>query len=303
MRVTALALHGLPAALAGEPVRDLLAQAQAALADEHLEGALRALARLHSAVVPALDAHLSAAGQAPSSGVGFLGLFQDLPDLDVERESLAALLIEHAARLLEHEDLGEVPAAGSLSSAEGRDPAAQWAWLAERLRAQPLPRSRWWRRLWRSAAGALPDEARLSLQRGAQIVWERVGADAAAAGLDDEAQTELGTLETGDRLTLQVPLTLPGRVAVLAAAGDEHQAELRVVLPQSALEDVPRRVLEVIEVLGELQPVPGAVEQSLIVLWVPELLPAGWAPRVVAQRRLPPGARLRRYRYQVAPPA
>lgn len=301
------ALPGL-AALDTQDARDALAQAQAALADGERGAVMRALRRLHAALVPSLDQLLAARGGegAPcSSGVGLLGLFEELPDIDCERDALAEPLLRHAARALE--GMAAADGADALPplldddqrddrSAAQRAIETQWAALAAHLGEAPLPRSRWWRRLRRGGA-PLPDDARVLAQRGDQFLWERVGPGEAEA--DADAESDLGALCAGDRLTLQVPVLVPGRVAVLAAVGDEAESELTVLLPQSRAEDAQRRRGEVVEVIGEVAPAEGAPEQALVVLWVPELVPEGFAARVAAQRRLPPGARLRRYRYRV----
>ena len=87
-----------------EAARDELAQAQAALSDGQPAAALRAIARLHALVVPTLDGVLcaqlpaDAAKAALSYGAGFLGLYRELPDLDIERSEVGALLLSYAAR-------------------------------------------------------------------------------------------------------------------------------------------------------------------------------------------------------------
>ncbi|MCS6914455.1 MAG: hypothetical protein RMK29_06980 [Myxococcales bacterium] len=278
-----------------EAARDCLAQAQAAVVDEQTRAALRALERLHALLVPSIDRFLSGLmpGEARSCGAGLLGVWRELCDLDIEREDVAELLVFFAAQ---EEMASEAPLEPVHSEA---DREAQWAWLAERLRTSPLPRSQWWRRLLRSADGGLGDRARIVVQRGAQIVLERLPTAEPQAG-HRLCQTDLGVLEAGDRLTLQVQLPLPGRVALLHAAGDEASAELEVLLPAHEAEEAPRRALEVVEVSGEIGPAEGT-EQSLVVLWAPELLPPSWYLHVVVRRRLPPEARLWRYCYRVSP--
>ena len=114
--------------------------------------------------------------------------------------------------------------------------------------------------------------------------------------------TPLGHFQHGDRLTLQWQNPLPGQVAILSAVGDEHDAELTVLVPQLDSESGPRRHHELIEVVGELAHVPGA-GHALLILWVPELVPPRWVHEVLARRALPPEARLWRYCYEVTPAA
>ena len=283
-----------------EAARDWLAQAQAAALDEQPGAALRALGRLHELLVPLLDSLLPANEEGGlSSGTGFLGLYRELPDLDFEREPPGALLLFYAASADEPEE--DAPLGPARDEAAR---AAQWAWLEERLRREEVPRPSWWRRLARGAAGGLGDRARLQVQRGATVVLERLPPppDEAEAALEDGPglfETDVGELQRGDRLTLQLPAPLPGRIAVLHGAGGVAEAELEVLLPASAAEEAPRRAQEVVEVSGEVAPVEGAEEQCLVVLWAPELLPAAWYRQVAARRRLPPDARLWRYRYRV----
>ena len=245
--------------------------------------------------MPALDEALLRerpdAGEALSAGAGPLGLWRGLRGLGIEQAPAAELLLFYAALADETED-----SLSPVLTAEAQE--EQWAQLEARLRGEPLPRPSWWRRLARSGAGGLGDRARLQVQRGALIVLERLPPPPEEADAD-LFETDLGELAAGDRLTLQLPAPLPGRIAVLHAVGDEEEAELSVLLPASAAEEAPRRALEVIEVSGEVEPVAGTGERSLIVLWAPELLPAGWYRQVAPRRRLPPEARLWRYRYRV----
>ncbi len=290
-----------------EPAKTLATRAQAALLDEHLEGALRSFLQLHALLCPAADRWVAARAAAAglelggdpgalplSSAAGLLGLWRELPDLDCERESVSAALLRHAAA----EQDGDGPYALAL---EAPVLAEQAAWLQARLRAPsraPL------------AAGGSPGAPRWPgrpgrgsrVQRGTWTVLERLPA---AAGAAADFTTPLGSFQHGDRLTLQWQNPLPGQVAVLAAVGDEHDAELTVLLPQLDSESGPRRHHEIIEVVGELSHVAGA-SHALLILWVPELVPPRWVQEVLVRRALPPEARVWRYHYEVtraAPPA
>jgi hypothetical protein len=291
-----------------EPAKTLATRAQAALLDEHLEGALRSFLQLHALLCPAADRWVAARAAAAglelgsdpgalplSSAAGLLGLWRELPDLDCERESVSAALLRHAAA----EQDGDGPYALAL---EAPVLAEQAAWLQARLRAEPSPRSQYFRRLARRARGGLGDRARIQVQRGTWTVLERLPA---ATGAAADFTTPLGSFQHGDRLTLQWQNPLPGQVAVLAAVGDEHDAELTVLLPQLDSESGPRRHHEIIEVVGELSHVAGA-SHALLILWVPELVPPRWVQEVLVRRALPPEARVWRYHYEVtraAPPA
>ena len=287
-----------------EQARDLVARAQAALLDEHLEGALRSGQRLHALLVPALDrlAREQAAdadGEGVlSCGAGFAGLWRDLAAIDPERGDVARLLSWHAARAADR------PGPFGLVRGGADDVAAQWAVLEQDLRAAGLQAPGWWRRLALSGDGSVPaglgDRARVVVQRGAVVVLERLPPSDDDAD-DCELETVLGPLRTGDRLTLQIAAPLPGYVAVLHAAwtGPAAQVPLQVLLPQDLAEASPRRSGEVVEVTGEVEPVPGAAEQALLVVWAPDVTPPGWLGRLVASGRLAPQARLWRYRYQV----
>ena len=289
-----------------EPAKTLATRAQAALLDDHLEGALRSFLQLHELLCPPADRWVAAqaaaaglvltdgAGPLPlSSAAGLLGLWRELPDLDCERDSVSTALLRHAAR----EQDGDGPYALAVDAPQL---AAQAAWLQERLRAEPPPRSRYFRRLARHARGGLGDRARVQVQRGTWTVLERLpeGDSETAADLT----TPLGRFQHGDRLTLQWQNPLPGQVAILSAVGDEHDAELTVLVPQLDSESGPRRHHELIEVVGELAHVPGA-GHALLILWVPELVPPRWVHEVLARRALPPEARLWRYCYEVTPAA
>lgn len=296
-----------------EAAKTLVAQAQAALADEHVEGALRALLGLHAEVIPALDRlaaeELRAHGQDIASGLstvlGLLALWDELVDVDAEREPIVELILRRAAA-------ADVPPAGP-PGAHGEDAplgllqtdeqlAAQAEWLREELRARGVPRSRWWWRLFRRARGGTEDRARILVQRGAVTVFEREppaeAGDPAAAPLD--LTTQLGRFREGDRLTLQFQVPLPGQIAVLHAAGDPHEAELSILVPEHDGEAVERRHGEIVEVVGDLSCAAGT-EHALIVLWAPEIIPPRWVHDVLQRRRVPPDARLWRYVYTVEP--
>lgn len=306
-----------------EAAKTLVAQAQAAIADEHIEGALRALLGLHAEVVPALDrlaaAELVTRGVDVAAGlstvVGVLALWDELPDIDAEREAIAELIVRRAAAaegLPDGADPDEAPLGLALSD---EIVAAQAAWLREQLQARGVPRSRWWWRMFRRARGGTGDCARVVVQRGALTVFEREPAgdrDAdreAARPAEPHAEpldltTPLGRFRAGDRLTLQFQVPLPGQIAVLHAAGDAHDAELSLLVPQHDGEAVARRHHEIVEVVGELSCTPdpsGDGEHSLVVLWAPEIVPPRWALDVIERRRVPPDARTWRYTYSVEP--
>lgn len=270
---------------AAEAARDCVSRAQAALSDDHRPGAERQLLGLLPLLVPAIDSWAAAeAGDADerpvSAAAGLLGLWDELPDIDVERESIEELLIWHAAHAEPSQPLGE-------------------AELRAALAAASLPRPDWWRRLARRAPSGLGDRGHLIVQRGAQIVLERPPPDQESA---TDYTTELGKLTHGDRLTLRWPMPMPGQVAVLhaAAGASPGEASLSVLLPQDPSEMIPRRAGEVIEVVGEVAPVPEGPEHGLVVLWGPELLPPTWADDAVRRGRLPPDVRPWRYRYHVS---
>jgi hypothetical protein len=310
-------LHGAAFAAAAQALREveeqaktLATRAQAAQLDDHPEGALRSFLQLHELVVPVADRWV--ATQLPadtasslSSAAGLLELWRELPDLDCERHVVTEALLWHAAQAgqgsaseSESEDEGPL---SLVLSAEAL--AGQAAWLGEQLRALPVPRSRYFRRLVRSARGGLGDRARVQVQRGALTVLERLPDSGPPGSVDGHTcTTALGRFAHGDRMTLQWQNPLPGQVAILHAAGDEHDAELTVLVPELDSEAAPRRYHEVIEVVGELSHVPGS-GHALIILWVPELVPPRWVLDVLARRGLPPEARLWRYTYDVEAPA
>jgi hypothetical protein len=282
----------------------LVARAQAALADEHLGGALRQVLDLYDLLVPPLDAWVKrqsgAAAQmgedaAPmSAAIGLIGLWSELPDIDVERESIEELLVFYAA----HADPASAPVNFSTPISTRQELAAALALL-------PPPRSRFFSRFARRATGSLGDRGHITVQRGAQVVLERPPPVEPAAqpkgGIEASFCSELGPLCEGDRLTLRWVMPLPGNLAVVHAVGDGPEAELSLLLPQDASEAVTRRHHEVVEVVGELSVVPNCPEHGLVVIFGPELLPASWAKEMVARRSVPPQSRVFFYRYTVHP--
>ncbi len=316
--LSALPSVPLPSAVE-EEAKDLLCRAQAALLDEHPGAARRSLRRLHELLVPALDQAFARtdkgcveneeSGGALSAGIGFPGLHGELPDLDVEREHPLELLVGYAARAGDvafqagcmsamADDLAFAP----VLSGDTEGLAAQWAAIEALLEAAPLPRSRFWRRLFRGIAGPLGDRARVQVVRGAAVVLDRPPLEAAGP-VSGDPRTDLGEFWDGDRMMLQLPMPLPGRVAVFHGAGNESEAELTLILPTLLGEDTPRRAHEVVEVVGELFAVAGKSEHGMVVVWTPELLPAGWVLRTLRERRLPPDSRAWLYRYRVRGPA
>lgn len=312
--------------------------AQAALSDDHRAGAIRHFLQLHELLVPALDGFVldqlrqrQPDAEPLSTASGLLALWQELPDLDIERESLTERLAFHAAHAEEstEEDVNAAPSTAALQPAlQPEVVAAQQAWLQDLLSQGPLPRSHYYRRLIHRAHRPLGDLARIQVQRGALTLFERLPTPPDLLGssttslqpsLNRGYSTWLAQFQPGDRLTLQWQLPLPGQVAVLHAASDEPDAELSILLPQSEAEAVARRQGELIEVTGELsfEPSPAlltstasaaqslsrwplpAAQHSLLLLWVPELVPPRWVHDVLARRTLPPEARLWRYCYSV----
>lgn len=292
-----------------EQAQTLATRAQAALLDEHKDGALRSFQALHELLIPRADAWVAAqvAGlegdkeqavpELLSSATGLLGLWRELPDLDCNRDSVIEALLRQAAQADGVEEAG-VEAGTYALALDAETLARQVKELQEQLRAEPLPRSHYFRRLARRARGGLGDRARVQVQRGALTVLERLPAPDSTAPAHDFT-TALGEFQAGDRLTLQWQNPLPGQVAVLHAVGDEQRAELSVLIPQLESESVPRRHHEIIEVVGELSHVPAAFH-SLLILWVPELVPPRWVSEVLLRHSLPPDARVWRYRYEVA---
>jgi len=283
-----------------EAARDAVSRAQAALSDDHRKGAERQLLGLLDELVPAIDSWAARAAGAVeerplSAAAGIVGMWGELCDIDVERESMEELLIWHAA----HADAALAAAlSGCTSAAELADG------VAASMAAAPLPRPDWWRRLARRAPSGLGDRGHLSVQRGSAIVLERPP-PAEAEGVTSAAgdySTNLGELVHGDRLTLRWPLPMPGQVAVLHAAAGEAagEASLSVLLPEDPSEMLSRRAGEVVEVVGEVARVSEGPEHGLVVLWGPELLPPTWAHDAVRRGRLPPDVRPWLYRYRVS---
>ncbi|MFO0575581.1 MAG: hypothetical protein U1A78_16420 [Polyangia bacterium] len=311
-----------------ETAKTLVAQAQSALADEHVDGALRAVLGLHAEVVPALDrlaaSELASRGEDAAAGLstvlGLVALWDELADIDAEREGIVELILRRAARADAPAGTDEPALSLALSDEQL---AAQAGWLREVLRGRGLPRSRWWWRLLRRARGGTTDRARITVRRGPLTVFEReppAEAPAEPGGGPEDLTTHLGRFRAGDQLTLQFQVPLPGHLVVLHAVGDAYAAELDVLLPQTDDEAVTRRQHEVVEVVGELSSAPvapgspgstdstsspdsTATEHSLIVLWAPEVMPSRFALDVVERRRVPPEARLWRYVYSVEPAA
>ncbi len=282
-----------------EAGRDFVARGQAALQDEHVEGALRQMMALYDLLVPPLDdwtqkrleAENLLEDAAPlSAAVGLLGLWDEILDIDVERESIEELLIFHAA----HANFEAL-----------LPPPSTRAQLEAALRSMPKPRSSWWRRLVRRAAGGLPDGGYITVQRANAIVFERPpplpAATAQNFSSDDAQGIRLGAFCDGDRFTLRWPMALPGQLAVVHAVENSDVAELSLLLPQDSSEAVSRRHHEVVEVSGELVAVPGCSEHGLAVLWGPELLPPAWPGEALVRRRVPSEVRALLYRYTVAP--
>jgi len=315
VRVSAvLRLLLVPLASLEEPARDLVARAQTAREGEQRGAMLRAFAALHELLVPPLDelierqslaSRLGAADTiaAPSSAcLGLLGLWDELLDIDVERENILELLVVAAARV-------EAPEALPLPDGLAARPAVfalQKSWLAQVLADRPLPVPQWWRRLTRRAVGPLGDRARLTVERQALRIFEKLPnlADAERAE-DTAATTELGEFRAGDRLTLAVQVPLPGQLAVLHASGSAQTSSLEIVLPETVSEAVVRRHQEVVELSGELaaqRQADGSIaEQALVVVWVPELMPPSWIVDMLLRQGVPPEARVWRYLYLVTP--
>jgi hypothetical protein len=304
-----------------EAAKNLVAQAQAALADDHVGGVLRAVLALHAEVIPALDrfatGELAARGEDPASGLsavlGLVALWDELADIDAERESVVELILRRtaSAEAPASDPPGDTPGEPVLALAlTDEQIEAQAAWLRDELRGRGLPRSRWWWRLFRRARGGTADRARITVRRGPLTVFEREPPDGPTVpgdGEPAELTTHLGRFRAGDRLTLQFQVPLPGHLVVLHAVGDPYTAELDLLLPQSEEEAVTRRQHEIVEVVGELScTTAGAAagaEHSLIVLWAPEVMPSRFALDVLERRRVPPDARLWRYTYSVEPAA
>ncbi len=291
-----------------EPARDLLARAQAACADGQRGAAVRAFVELHEMLVPPLDALVekrsgrSSDGQLGSSCVGLLGLWDELLDIDVERENLIELLAQHAAQF---SPTNVPPPPDGLAHHDGVA-TAQAEWLLRVLADRELPTHSWWRRLARRARGPLGDRARITVERRhADGSVVRVFEHLPQPGTDDDlfATSQFGPLHAGDQLTLAVQIPLPGQIAILHVVGDAQQARLEVVLPESANEAVVRRHLEVVELHGELagerQSDGKFADQALVVVWVPEVMPPTWIVDMQMRQGVPPEARIWRYCYRV----
>jgi hypothetical protein len=295
----------LPVA-ASEAARDCLTRAQSALLDEHPAGALRQLLALFDLLVPPIDSWAlgQAARLSPDDGAplpvacGLLGLWDELLDIEVERESAEELLTWHAANALPDARTAAWVAVDSPAAASSlRGELATL--LEQQLATLGPPRSDWWRRLARRAVGGLDERGHITVQRGATVVDERQPTRGPAGLAEAGWVSELGELAPGDRLILRWSMPLPGQVAILHAVGSQAVATLDLLLPQSASEAVPRRAHELIEVAGEVAAVADQPEHSLVVIWAPELLPPSWSTEVLGRRRVPPESRLWRYRYRV----
>jgi hypothetical protein len=281
-----------------EAARDAVAAAQAALLDDHRRGAERQLLRLYELLVAPLDDWMRRRigeaddGAVMSSAAGLLGLWEEILDVDVERESIEELLVFYAGRVDP-----ATPAAQATTAAD----------VESLLARAPRPEARFFRRLERRAAGSLGDRGHITVQRGAQLVLERAPAmpDGEAPFAEPSWSCEIGDFIDGDRLILRWSVPLPGQVAVLHAAfsSDASEPELSLLLPQDSGEAVVRRHGEVVEVIGEVSALSQRPFHALIVLWAPELLPPSWAGEVALRRRVPPDARLFVYRYTVRPAA
>lgn len=291
-----------------EPARDAAARTLAALSDGHLERAFRHYGELHELVVPRLDAATAQRlkesepdARAVSAVVGLVGLWRELPDIDLDRESIVEIIALHAARDEVPEDERTL-----LTVADSRR-EAQREWLLEVLRAEGVPVSHWWRRLLRTSKGGLGDRATVQVRRGPLVIAEREPPEQPAPLLQRrelevaamESGTDLGIWKSGDRLSLRWHVDAPGRIAVLHAAVSGSQAELSIVLPAAEAELSPRRIGELVEVEGLIESVPGTTEHAMVVVWLPEVVPAHYLRDILVRRRLPPESRVWLYRYRV----
>lgn len=285
-----------------EEARDLVARAQAALGDAHRLGAERQLVQLYDVIVPPLDDWaLCKSADAHSVLPALLELWQELPDIDPERESIEELLLWNAG----HSDESALPAIATSPAQSEAERAAQRDWLTRALHEASSPRSSWWRRLIRRAQGPLGDCAQITLQRGNTIVLERPPSPSESPR-NALATTELGTFQAADRLTLRWQVAVPGRVLILHAVGDEQNADLDQLLPtpesDAQSEGVPRRAQEVVELVGELAETSQTAgrQHSLLLIWGPEMLPGTWGHDVLSRRCVPVGSRVWRYSYSVS---
>lgn len=289
-----------------EPTRDLLLRAQAALGDGQRGAMVRAFVELHALLLSPLDALVEKrSGRGPddspgSALLGLIGLWDELPDIDVERENLIELLAQHAAT----PPAFDVPPPDGLAHHDGVS-AAQRAWLDQVLSVRACPTPQWWRRLSRRARGPLGDRARLTVERTQDATVRRIFEHLPRPGTDDDwtATTDLGELCAKDQLTLAVQVPLPGQIAMLHLCGDSQTARLDVVLPETPSEAVVRRHLEIVELHGELAterlPDGSIADQALVVVWVPEVMPPSWIVDMQLRFGVPPEARIWRYVYRV----
>lgn len=287
----------VPLARLEEPARDLAARAQSAC-DEGQRGAmLRAFAELHALLIPAIDA-LVEKQSTVSACLGLLGLWDELPDIDVERESILELVAMHAAS---SDSPSTLPIPEGLAT-EVVVMAAQQLWLQQSLADRAIPQRQWWRRLTRRAHGSLGDRARLTVERASVVIFEHLPDPNAPS--PQTATTSIGELRTGDRISLAVQVPLPGQLAIVHATGDSQHANLDIVLPETVSEAVVRRHLEVVELHGELAAHKLAdgqwAEQALIVVWVPEVTPPSWIVDMRLRHGVPPASRVWRYLYRVS---
>lgn len=318
MRRVSVQLRLLLSPLGGllEPARDLVARAQTACESEQRGAMLRAFVELHSLCVPPLDALIEQRGTAlrsadpseqepvgrspdvaSSACLGLLGLWDELLDVDIERENLLELLALHSAN---SESPSEPACPEGLATTEVNI-VAQRAWLERVLSGRDLPQRQWWRRLTRRARGPLGNRARLTVERQALRVVEHL--PELDAPPTQDATTFVGELRAGDRLSLAVQVPLPGQLAVLHASGSAQIARLDMVLPETVSEEVVRRQHEIVELSGELaterNPDSSIAEQSLVVVWVPEVMPPSWMVDMLLRQGVPPEARVWRYLYRV----
>lgn len=311
------ALRVLLAPLDGwvEPARDLLTRARTAYEDGQRGALVRAFLELHTLVVPKIDAIVEkqvaaqTTDERPTSCcIGLLGLWDDLPDLDIEREHPLEVLATHAADL----SLLEPTTSPIFVAQHPTDLLAQTEWLATALGEREWPVTKWWRRCSRRARGPLGDRARIMVSRTetsadgstsvVRVLSHLPDPESVQLGLPN-ATTDLGEFWTGDELSLAVQIPLPGQLAIFHAVGSSDSAELEVVLPDRPSEVVVRRQSEVVEICGTLAEKKlgdGTVaEQALVAVWVPEVMPPSWIADMEQRKGVPPEARIWRYRYRV----
>ena len=287
----------VPLASLEEPARDLVARAQAACDEDQRGAMLRAFAELHALLIPAIDA-LVEKQSTVSACLGMLGLWDELPDVDVERESILELVAMHAAS---SDSASTLPIPEGLAT-ENEVVEAQRHWLQQILTDRALPQHLCWRRLTRRAHGPLGDRARLTVERASVCIFEHLPDPNAPSS--QTATTSVGEFRTGDRLSLAVQVPLPGQLAIVHATGESQHATLDIVLPETVSEAVVRRHLEVVELHGELAAHKLAdgqwAEQALIVVWVPEVTPPSWIVDMRLRHGVPPESRVWRYLYGVS---